>query len=225
MNNAVMPEPTRQTWVLVAIGVATALLGLGIGFVLPRPTLPSVPSLPPASSSVQVLRGNPDVVLAVRNLARLESAGFHMERVIDLSERQSKLFGLIATEDAILLVAVADVTAGVDLGKLGEKDVRVSADGRRATIELPPAEVFHSTLDNERTYVHTRRTGLLAERKETLETQARKEAERALTAAALEAGILKKADENAKKVVMELARSLGIAEVEIATRAPLPASE
>jgi len=225
MNNAVMPEPTRQTWVLVAIGVATALLGLGIGFVLPRPTLPSMPSLPPASSSVQVLRGTPDVVVAVRNLARLESAGFHMERVIDLSERQSKLFGLIASEDAILLVAVAEVTAGVDLGKLGEKDVQVSADGRHVTIELPPAEIFHSALDNERTYVHTRRTGLLAERKETLETQARKEAERTLTAAALEAGILKKADENAKKVVLELTRSLGIAEIEIVTRTPLPPSE
>jgi hypothetical protein len=210
---------------LLAIGVSTALLGIAIGFLLPRPALPRFPSLPPISSSIQVLRGTPDVVVAVKSLARLESTAFHMERVIDLSEKQSKLFGLIATEDAILLVAVADVTAGVDLGKLGEKDVRVSADGRRVTIELPEAEVFHATLDNERTYVHTRRTGLLAERKETLESQARKEAEQSLTAAALEAGILKKADENAKRVVGELARSLGIAEVEVVTRAPAPRAE
>jgi hypothetical protein len=221
MNNVPMPRPSQQTLTLLALGVSTALFGIAVGFLLPRPGLPRIPTLPPASSSIQVLRSNPDVVLAVRNLARLESTAFHMERVIDLSEKQSKLFGLIATEDAILLVAVADVTAGVDLEKLGEKDVRLSDDGRHVTIELPPAEVFHSVLDNERTYVHTRRTGLLAERKETLESEARREAERALTAAALEAGLLKKADENAKKVVSELARSLGIAEVEIVTRAPL----
>jgi hypothetical protein len=220
-----MNTPWQQKWMLLAIGVPTALIGIGIGFLLPRPALPRFPSLPPASSSIQVLRGAPDVVMAVKNLARLESTAFHMERVIDLSEKQSKLFGLIATEDAILLVAVADVTAGVDLGKLGEKDVQVSTDGRRVTIQLPEAEVFHSRLDNERTYVHTRRTGLLAERKETLETQARKEAEQALTAAALEAGILKKADENAKRVVSELARSLGIAEVEIVTRTAGPGAE
>jgi hypothetical protein len=215
----------QQRWMLLAVGVCTALIGIGVGFLLPRPGLPRFPSLPPVSSSVQVLRGTKEVVMAVKNLARLESTAFHMERVIDLSEKQSKLFGLIATEDAILLVAVADVTAGVDLGKLGEKDVQVSPDGRRVRIQLPEAEVFHSRLDNEHTYVHTRRTGLLAERKETLESQARKEAEQALTAAALEAGILKKADENAKRVVSELARSLGISEVEIVTRAPGPRAE
>lgn len=220
-----MAAAKQQTWVLLAIGVSTALLGIAVGFLLPRPGLPRFPSLPPVSSSIQVLRGTPDVVVAVKSLARLESTAFHMERVIDLSEKQSKLFGLIDTEDAILLVAVADVTAGVDLGKLGEKDVQVSTDGRRVTIQLPEAEVFHAKLDNERTYVHTRRTGLLAERKETLESQARKEAEQALTAAALEAGLLKKADENAKRVVGELARSLGIAEVEIVTRTPAPRVE
>lgn len=210
---------------LIVAVVATALLGVAVGFVLPRPSLPRAPMLPPASSSAVVLRGTPDVVVAIRNLARLESAAFHMERVIDLSEKQSKLFGLLQAEDAVLLVAVADVTAGIDLGKLGKDDIELSAEGRRATIRLPPAEVFHSALDAQRTYVHTRRTGLLADRKENLESQARAEAERALTEAALEAGLLKRADENAKRVIVELTRSLGIVEVELVTRDALPGKE
>jgi hypothetical protein len=64
---------------------------------------------------------------------------------------------------------------------------------------------------------------LLADRKETLETEARKQAEQALTSAALEAGILEKADQNARKIVLELARSLGVPDVELSTRAPVPA--
>ena len=32
----------------------------------------------------------------------------HAKRVIDLSDKQSKLWGMISTEDAILLVAVAE---------------------------------------------------------------------------------------------------------------------
>ncbi|MBM4434817.1 MAG: hypothetical protein FJ028_06925 [Chloroflexi bacterium] len=52
------------------------------------------------------LRPSPSVVLAVRDLARLESVEYHVERVIDLRDRQSLLFGLVRTRDAILFVAV-----------------------------------------------------------------------------------------------------------------------
>jgi hypothetical protein len=73
--------------------------------------------------------------------------------------------------------------------------------------------------------VHTRRTGLLAQRKETLESEARRQAETALGAAAAEAGILPKADENARKVVTELLRSLGFDDVAVTTRRPSGATE
>jgi len=43
--------------------------------------------------------------VAVRDLARLESVAYHVERVIDVRDKQSLLFGLLKTEDAILLVA------------------------------------------------------------------------------------------------------------------------
>ena len=124
---------------------------------------------------------------------------------------------------AILLVAVADVTAGVDLAKLAEGDVQVDTKLRRARIVLPAAEIFHAALDNERTYVHTRRTGLLARRQEALEARARSEAERALLDAAREAGILPRAEESARRAVERLVRSLGYDSVEVhSTPAPVP---
>jgi len=181
---------------------------------------PSLPVIPPLSSSVTIVHPTPNVLLAVKDLARLESASFHMERVIDLTDKQSHLFGLVQSEDAILLVAVADVSAGVDLQQLRAEDIVADAPQKRVTITLPAPEVFHAELDNSKTYVHTRRTGTLASRKENLETRARLEAERSLIEAALQAGLLKRASDNARRAVEGLVRGLGYSEVEVKVRPP-----
>ena len=72
--------------------------------------------------------------------------------------------------------------------------------------------------DGEKTYVHTRKTGVLAQRRENLETRARQEAERTLVEAAREAGIIARAEENATRAVAELVRSLGYVEVDVSVR-------
>jgi len=181
---------------------------------------PSLPVIPPLSSSVTIVHPTPNVLVAVKDLARLESASFHMERVIDLTDKQSMLFGLVQSEDAILLVAVADVSAGVDLQRLQSDDLVVDAHEKRVTITLPAPEVFHAELDNSKTYVHTRHTGALAARKENLETRARQEAEHSLIEAALQAGLLSRASENARRAVEGLVHGLGYSEVEVKVRPP-----
>lgn len=199
-----------RTWLIpLALVIAVAVAALGIMVYLRGRQLPS------ASSSVTVLRPAPNVLLAVRGLARLESVSFHMERVIDLSDKQSRLFGLIESEDAILLVAVANVTAGVDLQRLNSASIDVDPNSRMVRVRLPPAEIFSVALDNDHTYVHTRRTGLIAQRKEDLETRARTEAERALLDAARQAGILTTASKNAQRAVEALLRSLGFETIDV----------
>ena len=168
---------------------------------------------PPATTTV--VRPTPQVVVAVRDLARLESAEFHMERVIDLEDRQTRFFGLVEADDAILLIASGDVTAGVDLTRMQDGDVVVDPDARIARITLPEPEILRTSLDNERTYVHHRSTDALAERSETLETRARQEAERTLHDAALEAGILDRARDNARRTVTTLVTSLGYDDVQV----------
>lgn len=164
------------------------------------------------------LRSSPSVVTAVRDLARLESVEYHVERVIDLRDRQSLLFGLIKTQDAILFVAVGQVTAGVDLNELAEKDVVVDRARDTAVITLPPARVHSVRLDNERSWVYARTTDVLAQRREDLETRARREAERTLEQAALDTGILQRARSNAEHTVAALVRSLGYTTVTVTSR-------
>lgn len=167
------------------------------------------------------LRSTPSVVLAVRDLARLETAEYHIERIVDLRDRQSLLFGLINTQDAILFVAVGQVTAGVDLGELTDADVKVDQANGTADVRLPAPIVFSTRLDNERSWVYARTTDVLARRHEDLETRARQEAERTLEQAALTGGILERARENAERTVATFVRSLGYSTVTVSSK-PLP---
>lgn len=218
-----MPTEAEQRRGLLPflVGGVALCLGIGLGlFTLKTCSTPPRPLLPPMTSSVTVVRPTPDVLVAVRDLARLESAAYHMERVIDLSDKQSKLWGMVSTEDAILLVAVAEVTAGIDLQKLTASDVVVDPARRTARIELPAPEVLHAALDNEKTYVHSRKTGTLASRNENLESRARKEAERTLIEAARQAGLLNRASDNARRTVEALVHSLGYDKVEVSVRPP-----
>jgi hypothetical protein len=208
----------RRSLGLYAAGAALLGGGVLLGSLWARSLVPTLPSLPPVSSSVTVVRPTAGVLSKIQDMKRLESVSFHMERVIDLTEKQSKLFGIVQTEDAILLVAAADVRAGVDLGKLGPDDVKIDLEARTAKVKLPPAEIFGSALDGEKTYVHTRKTGVLAQRRENLETRARQEAERTLVEAAREAGILARAEDNATRLIGELVRSLGYEHVDVTVR-------
>jgi len=159
--------------------------------------------------SVIVERPMPSVVLAVQSLARLQSVSFHMERIVDLTSKEQALWGLVQTADRILLVAVGDVEAGVDLGKLKREDVTIDAEHKSAKIVLPAAEVFAARLDNGQTYVHTRRTDVLGERDVQLESEARRRAEASIRQAAIDAGILQHAQDSAIHTVRSLVRSLG----------------
>lgn len=161
------------------------------------------------------VRPQPAVVTAVREMSRLETTTFHIERVIDLSEEQSRLWGFVNAKDAILLVAAADVRAGVDLGKLRAEDVRADPAARSVRLTLPAPEILTTTLDGDRTYVHSRSTDVLAVRREDLETRARQEATATLREAAVAAGILEKARGGAQKAVEALLRSCGYETIEI----------
>ncbi len=176
------------------------------------------PEPPAAPTATTVVRSTGSVITSIRDLATVEGASYHLERVIDLRDRQQSVFGLVESEDAVLLVAAGDVVAGVDLASMRDGDVTIDLDARIAHVTLPPPTVLSARLDNDRTYVHTRTTGALARRAETLETRARQEAERTLRKDALSAGILERARTNATRTVKTLLHSLGFVDVQVTYR-------
>jgi hypothetical protein len=177
------------------------------------------------SHDTTTIRSTPSVIVAVRDLARLEGAEYRVERVISLRDRQSRFFGLVDAEDAILLVASGTIVAGVDLSTVRDGDVVIDEARRSARIVLPSSTVFTARLDNDKTFVFGRDTDVLAERKESLETRARQEAERTLLAAAEEGGIVSRSNDNVRKAVETLVRTLGYGSVTVTFREVAPSGE
>ena len=161
------------------------------------------------------IRATPGVVTAIRDVARLESTTFHIEKVVEATDAQGRLGGLVQAKDALLLVAVGDVVAGVDLSKLRDSDVTVDPSTHALHVRLPAAEVMSATLDERATHVYSRTTDLLAVRNEQLEGEARRKAEEQMRAAAIEEGILDRARASADRTLKALLRSLGYENAEI----------
>ncbi len=158
------------------------------------------------------------VVEQVQTLSRLETASYHIEKVITAESGQGPLGFLFG--DKLLLITYGEVIAGMDLGKLGPDDIALTEDGT-AYLRLPAAEVFITTLDNNRTYVYDRRTGVAGLNTQ-LETAARQEAERLILQAALEDGLLEKAEENGRDVMRSLLHGLGFKQVNYVDILPTP---
>src|SRR5260221_9837708 len=107
-----------------------------------------------AGASRTVMRPTGTILMAVRDLARLETNELHIEKVIDLTDKQSRFFGLVDTADAILLVAAGDPTKRLDLAKVDEQDFVGQRQTGAARVTLPAPEVLSTRLDEEHTYVY-----------------------------------------------------------------------
>jgi hypothetical protein len=199
-----MVRPAIAYPAAAAVLLACAAAAFELGARLPRGPAPTVSARP-----------TPNVVLAVRDLSRLEAASYHMEKVVELTDRQSRFFGLVEAKDALLLVAVGDVVAGVDLSKVGDGDVQLDATVNGVRVRLPRPEVLSASIDEAQTRVYERTTDVMASRNEQLEGLARQEAERAIRQGALDGGILDRARASAERTVRTLLLSLGFARVEI----------
>lgn len=171
--------------------------------------IPSI-SLPLRTPTVIIDTSRPSLVQSVRALSKLETVQYQVEKVI--SGKSEGPLPDFLTSDKILLVAHGEVVAGVDLGSLGEGDITVISDS--VTIRLPNPQILYSKLDNDKTYVYDRQTGVFNKPDPNLESQMRAEAEKQIRAAAEEDGILRKARENAEQTLRTLVKGLGYEEVE-----------
>jgi hypothetical protein len=156
------------------------------------------------------------IIHDVRSLARLETIQYTMEKVITAEEGQDALGFLFG--DRLLFVGHGQVIAGIDMAKLRPEDMWV--EGQVLYMRLPPAEIFIVNIDNEKSYVYDRNTGLLRQGDINLERAARIAAEQEIMNAALEDGILQLAQQNAESYMMRLLRGLGYPDVIFVNGAP-----
>ena len=169
-----------------------------------------------ATQVAQILHPTPTIlpdpvtiIQGVRSLARLETIQYSVEKVITAETNQGP-FGFLFG-DRLILVAHGIVIAGVDLEKLTPEDMQIRNGA--LYVRLPDSEIFLTTLDNDKSYVYNRDTGLLTHGNINLESNARRAAEDEIEKAAKQDGILEQAQRNAENYLYRLMRDLGYPEV------------
>jgi hypothetical protein len=152
----------------------------------------------------------PTVIASIQRLARLESVVYTMDKVVE-GDRTNQYLPDILTGDKLLLIVHGQAVAGVDLSSIQTSNVQI--DGRSVTIAMPAAQLLSVSLDNSKTRVYSRITGLLVPADPNLESEVREKAEAGLRQSALDSGILNTAEGNARATLTTLLHSLGFQQI------------
>ncbi|HEY0155924.1 MAG TPA: DUF4230 domain-containing protein [Thermoanaerobaculia bacterium] len=151
------------------------------------------------------------LITQVRELNRLETASMHVMHVGTIKQSYKLVPNAIAG-DELTFLAEGDVIAGLDLALLKKEDVWRSPDGT-VNVRLPPAQVLVTRVDNAKSRVLTRKTGVLRRQDVDLETRARQHAETNIRSEALKRGVLKLAADNGEKKLADFLHALGFEKV------------
>lgn len=175
---------------------------------LRTPTPTATPTTAPTPTPTPII-----VINQIEALGRLETTKYVMQTVVDIEKEPGNVFERVLGTDQLLLIAAGEVVAGFDLEKVETANLVVR--GTTVTLKLPRPEIFYSRVDNEKTFVYERRTGIFRRPDQNLETEARRLAEQRLNEWALENEILSQAERSGIILLEAFLKSLGFSEVNI----------
>ncbi len=163
-------------------------------------------------SNTDINTSRVSVIKEIRNLQRIETASFTIEKIIDAGT-SGNVFQQLLFGDKILLIAHGQVIAGFDLSQIPENDIEIT--GKNITVTLPKPQILITTLDNAQTRVYDRTRGILNPGDINLEAKAREAAQNSIQEAACTGNILKQASDNARKQLSAFFSTLGFIQITI----------
>jgi hypothetical protein len=208
---AYVPRPRRLTWLPgLLIGAILALL---LAVLMARLQSGPLAALWSALSGHNTrISSEGSVIERIQRLQRLETVVYNMDKIVT-GEKDNPLLPDFIGGDRLLMIVHGQVVAGIDFTRLKSGDVKIQ--GKEVHIHLPSPQVLIARLDNARTRVYSRNTGILVRVDPNLESQVRQEAEGELLQEAAVGGILANARDNARTTVTTLLLGLGFEKVEV----------
>jgi hypothetical protein len=146
------------------------------------------------------------VIQQVQTLAELVTVKYVIEKIVIAED--AKWYG----ESRVLLLAHGIVKAGIDLREIKPGDIQI--DDKKITIKLPTEKITDAYLDEKKTQVIERTTGIIRQFDKDLEQNARRNAIADIRSAARANGISKDARERAELQLKTLFLQMGFHEVE-----------
>ncbi|MGA5895609.1 DUF4230 domain-containing protein [Streptomyces venetus] len=165
-------------------------------------------------------RSGPALLKSIQDISRYDAASGNFQVVVDL-EKDAKFLPDAIRGTRTLYVGAGTVDSYVDLGKVGENDVRVNGDRTSATLRLPHAQLGKPALDPDRSYAVSKQRGLFDRLGDLFsdnpngEQAVQKLAVRHIGDAAKESELTARAESNTTGMLEGLLRSLGFKEVRV----------
>src|SRR5690242_9867206 len=152
------------------------------------------------------------VIERIQRLQRLETVVYNMDKIVT-GEKDNPILPDFIAGDRLLMIVHGQVVAGIDFTRLKKSDIAVQ--GNAVRVHLPNPQILITRLDNSRTKVYSRNTGIMVRVDPNLESQVRQEAEGELLQEAALGGIMTNARDNARATVTTLLLGMGFEKVEV----------
>ncbi|MEU4039461.1 DUF4230 domain-containing protein [Streptomyces collinus] len=216
MTTSVRRPPRRMpAWAKVVTAVVLVLMVLFAGF-----ALAVVPSVKELFGTESHDRSGPTLLKSIQDMSRYDAASGNFQVVVDL-EKDAKFLPDAIRGSRTLYVGAGTVDAYVDLGRIGEKDVKVNGDRTSATLRLPHAQLGRPALDPDHSYAVSKQRGLLDRLGDLFSDNPNSEqavqqlAVRHIGRAAKDSGLTTRAETNTTEMLQGLLHSLGFEEVHV----------
>lgn len=149
---------------------------------------------------------------SIKDVSQLQSAIGTFQLVVDTGDDNVAMPDIISGRRTLFL-AVGTVDAIVDLSGIQEDDLKVSSDGKSATLRLPEARLEKPNLDHEASKVYRSDRGVLDRIADVFESPEQSaiflRAETEMASAAEKSELRKRATASARSTLTALFDSLG----------------
>lgn len=222
------PEPTRTglpTRALRGLFWLVATVGLVLALVVGAQSIGWLPKFANPFATQTKDRSQPPLLQSIQDLSRYVAAEGNFQVIIDVQQNQKYIPDFLVN-DRILFVAAGGVEAYVDFGNIGGGALVESTDRRSVQVTLPAPALGKPNLDPDKTYVYTQQRGLMNRIKDAFSNdpnrmqEVYKLAEERIAAAATDSTLRQRAEDNTRKMLTGMLRSLGYTEVTVKYEAP-----
>lgn len=209
-----MDNETKSRFPSVLVAILVLVIGLGLltfwGVRTVISAIPTVDDVAEVFAPEPYEEIGPVTITAIRDLARLTTVETVQYTIVEKGTDEGWLAW--ARGDSLRMFAVARIGAGVDLGELTVRDVSVDENGV-VELSVPAPTIQYVDPDEDATQVLERDVGIFTSGDPGLESDVRRIADEVLVDNAVEAGILDRAEENARSVLTDFLLSTGYRDV------------
>lgn len=165
-------------------------------------------------------RSQPVLLQSIQDLSRYEAATGNFQVIIDL-EKDARFIPAIIRGERTLFIAAGSVDVAVDFGRLQAGAIEVSQERNSVRIVLPRPELERANIDSTRSYVYSQQRGLLDRLGSVFSDNPSNQQQlyvlgaEKIQAAAVESGLVERAETNTRAMLTGMLQSLGFTTISV----------